>query len=212
MTKRVISSAYGPLLVKVSWKTVAWATTANVAETPVVLLNEDHNESSGDTGGFFPFLNIAHLVKIILTINWMSKVDKIINQDGNTFLCLFSNTKYIICNYKDQGMDTKLWSPNSPSCNHVRQVKFYGQVIINAAIKIDLHSSAEDMTARCRLSHSGSGHKAAWCIALTPYLCPSPLCRVFQCEIGCVFPENINVSLTLLHCSYDKCGKMQMCT
>ena len=191
MTKRVISSAYEPPLVAgVTRKIVAWAMTANVAETPVVPLNEDHNESSGDTGGFFPFLNIAHLVKIILTINWMSKVDKIINQDENTFLCLFSNTKYI-CNHKDQGMDTKLWSPNSPSCNHVRQVKFNGQVIINAAIKIDLQRRAEDMTARCRLSHSGSGHKAAWCIALTPYLCPSPLCRVFQWEIGCVFPENI---------------------
>ena len=70
---------------------------ANVAETPVVPLNEDHNESSGHTGRlFFSFLSKAHLVKIILTINWMSKVDKIINQYENkthSFVFFISNTK-----------------------------------------------------------------------------------------------------------------------
>ena len=61
-------------------------------------------------GGFFPFLSIAHLVKIILTINWMSKVDKIINQYENTFLCLFYfKHKVDICDHKtNQGMGTKL--------------------------------------------------------------------------------------------------------
>ena len=64
-------------------------------------------------GGFFPFLSKAHLVKIILTINWMSKVDKIINQYENTFLCLFYfKHKVDICDHKtNQGMGTKLWSP-----------------------------------------------------------------------------------------------------
>ena len=83
---------------------------ANIAGTPVVLLNEDHNESSGHTGRLFSFLSKAHLVKIILTINWMSKVDKIINQYENTFLCLFYfKHKVDICDHKtNQGMGTKL--------------------------------------------------------------------------------------------------------
>ena len=116
---------------------VAWATTANVAETPVVLLNEDHNESSGDTGGFFPLLNIAHLVKIILTINWMSKVDKIINQDENTFLCLFSNTKYISAIIRP----IKEWTQNFDLPTHLLVITcvrwtFMGKLLLTWPLKL----------------------------------------------------------------------------
>ena len=129
---------------------MALATTANVAETPVVLLNEDHNESSGDTGGFFPFLNIAHLVKIILTINWMSKVDKIINQDENTFLCLFSKTKYISAIIR-MGMDKKEWIQNFDLPTHLLVItcvrwSFMGKLLLTRPLK--LICSAEPRTWR----------------------------------------------------------------
>ena len=209
MTKRVISSAYEPLLVKVSWKIVAWATTANVAETPVVPLNEDHNESSGDTGGFFPLLNIAHLVKIILTINWMSKVDKIINQDENTFLCLFSNTKYISAIIRP----IKEWIQNFDLPTHLLACvrwSFMGKLLLTRPLKLICTAAPRTWRLGVASPTQEVDTKPRDALPWHPYLCPSPLCRVFQCEIGCVFPEN-NVSLTLL-CSHDKCGKMQMCT